>query len=147
MSLRQFIKAAKIDWKATSLDVQDKRDAVILDTALTYAQLEQLAGKIKALDEAQTAAEKAESVSQQRLQQGVDSQLEVTRSQLVTARIRLRIAEAEGPSRRAARASVQAAGLAGRTQIAVEPESVPQIAGDLSGRRPGRSARLRTACW
>src|SRR5580704_9226951 len=36
LSLRQFMKAAKIDWHATSLDVQDKRDAVILDTALTY---------------------------------------------------------------------------------------------------------------
>ena len=42
LSLRQFIKAAKIDWHATSLDVQDKRDAVILDAALTYAQLAQL---------------------------------------------------------------------------------------------------------
>ena len=49
LSLRQFIKAAKIDWNATSLDVQDKRDAVILDTALTYAQLDQLTGKLKAL--------------------------------------------------------------------------------------------------
>ena len=52
LSLRQFIKAAKIDWNATSLDVQDKRDSVILDTALTYAQLDQLTGKLKALGEA-----------------------------------------------------------------------------------------------
>ena len=48
-ALRQFMKAAKIDWKATSLDVRDKRDAVILDTALTYAQLDQLTAKIAAL--------------------------------------------------------------------------------------------------
>src|SRR5271169_3450587 len=48
-SLRQFLKAAKIDWQASSLDVQDKRDSVILDTALTYEQLDQLAGKLKAL--------------------------------------------------------------------------------------------------
>ena len=53
-SLQQFIKAAKIDWKATSLDVQDKRNAVILDAALTYAQLEQLTGKLKTLGEAQS---------------------------------------------------------------------------------------------
>ena len=39
-ALRQFMKAAKIDWQATSLDVRDKRDAVILDVALTYAQLD-----------------------------------------------------------------------------------------------------------
>ena len=98
LSLRQFMKAAKIDWHATSLDVQDKRDAVILDTALTYAQLAQLTGKVQALREAQTAAEKAQFVSEQRLQEGVDSKLEVTRSQLVTARIRLRIAEAQDQS-------------------------------------------------
>ena len=47
------------------------------------------------MDQAQAAADKAESISQQRLQQGVDSKLEVTRSQLVAARIRLRIAEAQ----------------------------------------------------
>ncbi len=52
-SLRQFIKAAKIDWKATSQDIRDKRDAVILDTALTYAQLDQLTEKIAALTQAQ----------------------------------------------------------------------------------------------
>jgi outer membrane protein TolC len=90
------MKAAKIEWKATSLDTQDKREAVILDTALAYAQLDQLTAKIKTLTDAQTAAEKAQSVSQQRFSEGVDSKLEVTRSQLVTARIRLRIAEAQG---------------------------------------------------
>ena len=44
------MKAAKMDWKATSQDVRDKRDAVILDTALTYAQLDQLTAKIAALE-------------------------------------------------------------------------------------------------
>ncbi len=95
LPLNQFIKAAKIDWKATSFDTQDKREAVILDVALTYVQLSQVTEKIGTLSEAQKAAEKAEYVSQQRLQEGVDSKLELTRSQLVTARIRLRIAEAQ----------------------------------------------------
>ena len=98
LALKHNIQAAKIDWKAASLDVQDKRDGVILDTALTYAQLEQVVGKIQTLNQAKAAAEKAEFVSQQRLQEGVDSKLEVTRSQLVAARIRLRIAEAQDQS-------------------------------------------------
>jgi outer membrane protein TolC len=95
VSLHNYMKAAKVDWQATSLDVRDKRDAVILDTALTYAQLNHLSEKMAALAEAQTAAEKAQSVSQQRFQEGVDSKLDVTRSQLVAARIRLRIAESQ----------------------------------------------------
>jgi outer membrane protein TolC len=125
-SLRQFMKAAKIDWQATSLDVQDKRDAVILDTALTYAQLNQLTGKIKTLTEAQTAAEKAQFVSEQRLREGVDSKLDVTKSQLVAARIRLRLAEAEG------QADVLREHLSGLLgvpagSIAVDPASMPQL--------------------
>src|ERR1039458_3354692 len=42
------------------------------------------------------AADNAQFVTEQRLQQGVDSKLNLTRSQLVAARIRLRIAEALG---------------------------------------------------
>ena len=95
-SLKQFVKAARIDWQATSFDVQDKRNAVILDAAVTYAQLDQLTSKIATLTEAQGAAERAQSITEQRLQQGVDSKLELTRTQLTAARIRLRLAEAQG---------------------------------------------------
>jgi outer membrane protein TolC len=125
-ALKQFILAAKIDWKATSQDVQDKRNAVILDTALTYAQLEQLTGKIKALTEAQAAAEKAQSVSEQRLQQGVDSKLDVTKSQLTAARIRLRIAEAQGQADVLREHLSKLVGLPAES-IAVEPGSIPPL--------------------
>ncbi len=37
-------------------------------------------------------------MSEQRMKEGVDSKLDVTKSQLLIARIRLRIAEAEGQS-------------------------------------------------
>ncbi len=149
LSLRQFIKAAKIDWHATSLDVQDKRDAVILDTALTYAQLAQLSGKIAALTEAQSAAKKAEFVSQQRFQEGVDSQLEVTRSQLVTARIRLRIAEAEDQSD-VLRDHLSKLLNLPAAQIAVEPNSVPQMPtvsqdDDLAARAVSNSLDVKLA--
>jgi outer membrane protein TolC len=124
--LRQFIKAAKIDWNATSLDTQDKRDSVILDTALTYAQLDQLTAKIKTLTEAQQSAEKAQFVSEQRLQEGVDSKLELTKSQLVTARIRLRIAEAQGQADVLREHLAHLLGVSADS-ITTEPESVPQM--------------------
>ena len=125
-ALRQFIKAAKIDWKATSLDTQDKRDSVILDTALSYFQLDQLTSKIKALSAAQQAAEKAQFISEQRLQEGVDSKLEVTRSQLLTARIRLRIAEAQGQADVLREHLAHLLGVSADS-IATEPDSIPQI--------------------
>jgi outer membrane protein len=125
-ALKQFLKAAKIDWKATSFDVRDKRDAVILDTALSYAQLAQLTAKIATLTEAQTAAEKAQFVSQQRLQEGVDSKLDVTRSQLVAARIRLRIADAQGQVDVLREHLSHLLGLPADS-IAADPQSVPQM--------------------
>ncbi len=125
-ALKQFIRAAKINWGASSENALDKRNAVILDTALTYAQLEQLTGKIKALTEAQEAAEKGEFVSEQRLQQGVDSKLEVTKSQLTTARIRLRLAEAQGQMDVLREHLSKLVGLSADS-ITVEPGSMPRL--------------------
>jgi len=123
---KEYLKAAKIQWQATSLDVQDKRDGVILDVALAYAQLNQLTAKIAALTAAQTAAEKGEFISQQRLQEGVDSKLDLTRSQLLTARIRLRIAEAQGQSDVLRQHLASLLGVQ-PDAVVTDPESVPAI--------------------
>jgi len=125
-ALKQFIKAAKIDWGATSQDVQDKRDGVILDVALTYAQIDQLTGKVKALTGAQEAAEKGQFVSEQRLQQGVDSKLEVTKSQLTAARIRLRLVEAQAQMDVLRDHLSKLTGLPA-SSIAIQPGSMPQL--------------------
>ena len=95
LALREFVKAAKIDWQASSLDVQDKRAEVILDAALSFVQLLNVTGKMQTLAEAQAAADRAQSVTEQRVNQGVDSKLELTKSQLAAARIRLRMADAQ----------------------------------------------------
>jgi len=126
VALQKYLKAARIDWHATSLDVQDKRNAVILDAALSYAQLAQLSKKIETLNEAQKAAEKAQFVSQQRLQQGVDSKLDVTRSELVGARIRLRIAEAQGQSDVLRQHLASLVGMPADS-IALDVNSVPEV--------------------
>jgi outer membrane protein TolC len=126
VSLRQYLKAAKLDWQATSLDIQDKRNAVILDTALSYTQLAQLSRKIDTLTEAQKAAEKAQFVTQQRLDQGVDSKLDLTRSELVAARIRLRIADAQAQSDVLRQHLSSLLGMPADT-IQVDPASVPEV--------------------
>ncbi len=125
-ALQQFMKAAKIDWKATSQDVRDKRDGVILDTALTYAELDQLTEKLSTLTQAQAAAEKAQSVSEQRMREGVDSQLDVTKSKLVAARIRLRIAQAQDQSDVLREHLSHMIGVPADS-ITVDPQSLPQI--------------------
>ena len=124
LSLKQFLKAAKIDWKAASFDVQDKRAEVILDTALSYAQLVNLSGKINTLSEAQKAAEKAQFITEQRLKEGVDSQLDLTKSQLAAARIRLRIADAQGQKDVLREHLAKLTGLT-PAEIQPDPESMP----------------------
>ena len=124
--LRRFLGAAKFDMRSASLDVKDKRNTVILDAALTYAQLSQLSKKIDTLGEAQKAAEKAQFVSEQRLEQGVDSQLDVTRSKLAAARIRLRITEAQGRSDVLRQHLASLLGMSPEA-ITVDPSSVPEI--------------------
>jgi outer membrane protein TolC len=126
LALQKYLKAAKIEWRATSLDVQDKRNAVILDAALTYTQLAQLGKKIDTLSEAQKSAEKAQFVSQQRQQQGVDSKLDVTRSELVAARIRLRIAEAQGQADVLRQHLASVLGIPADS-ITLDPASVPEV--------------------
>jgi outer membrane protein len=147
--LQKYLKAAKIDWQATSFDVRDKRDAVILDTALTYAQLNQLSAKLSTLAEAQTAADKAEYVSQQRFEQGVDSKLDVTRSQLVSARIRLRVAEAQGQADVLRQHLANLLGVPA-SSIETDPSSMPSLppisqTDDLSSRAIENSMEVKQA--
>jgi len=149
LSLRQFLKAAKIDWKASSFDVQDKRAEVILDTALSYAELVNLTGKLSTLAEAQAAADKAESVTEQRVKEGVDSQLDLTKSQLAAARIRLRIADAQGQSDVLREHLAQATGLT-PAEIQPDPESIPQLPlisqeDDLAARAAANSPAVKLA--
>ncbi len=149
LSLKQFLKAAKIDWKATSFDVQDKRAEVILDTALSYAQLVNLTAKLTTLADAQTAAEKAEFITEQRLKEGVDSKLELTRSQLAAARIRLRIADAQGQLDVLREHLAKLTGLT-PADVQPDPDSMPQLPlfsqeDDLSARAVANSPVVKLA--
>ena len=149
LSLRQFLKAAKIDWKASSFDVQDKRAEVILDTALSYAQLVNLNSNLRTLAEAQIAAEKAQSVTEQRLTEGVDSKLDLTKSQLAAARIRLRIADAQGQADVLREHLSKLTGLT-PAEIQPDPESMPALPlvsqeDNLAGRAVANSPLVKLA--
>jgi len=148
-SLRQFLKAAKIDWKASSFDVEDKRAEVILDTALCYAELVNLTGKLATLAEAQGAADKAESVTEQRVKEGVDSQLDLIKSQLAAARVRLRIVDAQGQADVLREHLAKSTGLT-PGEIQPDPESMPQLPlisqeDDLAARAAANSPAVKLA--
>jgi outer membrane protein TolC len=95
-SLRQFVKAARQEWQASSIRTKDQRNQVIQDAVLTYAELSKWEGLLNHLREQQGDAQKAEQIVEQRMREGVDSSLARSKAQLVTARVRLHLAQALG---------------------------------------------------
>lgn len=90
---REFIKAARSDMRAATASKEDKKNQVILETALSYSELDKNQASINILRQQEDAAHKFETIEQQRIQAGVDAAIELTRAKLNTARIRLKIAE------------------------------------------------------
>ena len=90
---REFIKAARSDMRAANLSKEEKKGQVILETALSYSELDKNQASINVLRQQETAALKFEEIEQQRIQAGVDPAIELTRAKLNTARIRLKLAE------------------------------------------------------
>mgnify|MGYP005812395027 CR=1 FL=1 len=95
-ALREFTRSAKLEWNAAATSTADQRKDVILDTALTYIQLDQLLAGARDLRAQEASANRLTEIVAQRVQQGIDSQTELTRSKLVAARVQMRIAEIEG---------------------------------------------------
>ena len=95
-SLRDFVRAAKTDWNAATLQNKDQRNQVIQDTVLSYAELSKWEALVGHLQEEHAAAIQTEQLVGQRIKEGVDSPQMQSKSHLVTARLRLRLAEAKG---------------------------------------------------
>ncbi len=95
-ALREFIRAAKIEHQSSTLQAKDQRNQVIQDTVIAYVELDRWQTMRSHLDEQHGSAVHAEQVEAQRIQAGVDSVLASTQAQLTTARVDLRIAQADG---------------------------------------------------
>jgi outer membrane protein TolC len=93
---QQFVKAARSAWNASLASAEDQRAQTLLDTAVTFAQLNAAEAKLKALQEQADQAQKVRYITQQRIGEGVDSNLELKRASLNSARVHLRIAETQG---------------------------------------------------
>lgn len=95
-SLSEFSKAAKIEWNAATKNTDDQRKDAILDTAITYLQLDKVTSELKVLRDQESDANKLAEIVAQRVQQGVDTQVEFTRAKLTAARVHMRVVETEG---------------------------------------------------
>ncbi len=95
-SLRESLRAAKLDSTVASLRAKDQRDQIIQDAAQSYAELAKWEQRLAKLQDTEADAVKFQSAVAQRAKEGVDSELDATKAHLSAARVRLRIAEAQG---------------------------------------------------
>ncbi|MFB3814544.1 MAG: TolC family protein [Terriglobales bacterium] len=121
---RQFVRAARTDWLASSQTVEDQRAATILETSLACMQLNQAVNKLIVAQREAGETGRAVVVSQERLQEGVDSKVDVTRANLNHARARMRLAEAQGNVDLLRQRLAQLTGLDVR-EFEIDPNTIP----------------------
>jgi outer membrane protein TolC len=95
-SLRNFMRAARAESGVASLRSKDQRNQIIQDTVLSYAELVKWEQRLSRLKETQPEVQALAAAVAERVKQGVDSEIEDTKARLSLARVRLRLAEAQG---------------------------------------------------
>lgn len=123
-SLRDFVHAAKVDSTVASLKTKDGRNQVIEDAALSYADLAKWEQRLTRLQDVEAAANKMQSAVAERVKEGIDSELDGTRARLSAARVRLRIAEAQGAADVLREHLAKLTGLSAAS-IQTDPDSIP----------------------
>jgi outer membrane protein TolC len=123
-SLRDFIRAAKVDSAVASLKSKDERNQIIQDAVLSYAELAKWEQRLTHLQATESEADKMQAAVAQRVKEGIDTELDGTRARLSAARVRLRIAEAQGAADVLREHLAKLTGLPARN-IQTAPDSIP----------------------
>ena len=123
-SLRESIRAARADSAVAALNSKDRRNQIIQDAAQSYAELAKWEKRLSKLHEAADDANKIEAEVADRVKEGVDSELDQTKARLSAARVRLRIAEAQGAADVLRQHLSALTGLAAAS-IQTDPDSIP----------------------
>jgi outer membrane protein TolC len=123
---RQYMGAAKADIRAAEFQDKDQRNAVIQDVAVSYAELAKWEARLVRLQQDEAQAQQMERAVGERVQEGVDSAVDLNKAKLVTARVRLHRAEARGSADVLRRHLADLTGLPA-TSIEIEPETIPVL--------------------
>lgn len=123
---KQFLNAAKTDWRASEFQDKDQRSAVIQDVALTYAEMAKWEARLARLQQDEAEAQQMEQAVAARLQAGVDSAVDLNKAKLTGARVRLHRAEARGNADVLRRHLSTLTGLP-VSSIEIVPETIPTL--------------------
>ena len=123
-----LLKAARIESTVASLKTKDQRNQVIQDAVLSYAELAKWEERLVRLQETAAEADKMQASVAQRVNEGVDSELDGTRARLSAARVRQRVVEAQGAADVLREHLSRLTGLSAAS-IQTESDSLPDFPG------------------
>jgi outer membrane protein TolC len=123
---REYIRSARVQWQASSTQTLDRRNQVILDTATSYFALDQALSKLKVLKDESEAATHAEFITTQRVNQGIDSELDSKKARLNSARVRMRMADIQASVDVLREHLSKLTGIAA-VDFVTDPESLPRF--------------------
>src|SRR5215469_16419291 len=138
-SLRQFLRAAKADNAMASFKTKDERNQIIQDAAQSYAELAKWEQRLAKLYQVEAEADRIQSAVENRVKEGVDSELDEKRARLSAARVRLRIAEAQG-SADVLREHLSRLTAVPAASIQTDPDSIPAPPAPASVETPESAA-------
>jgi outer membrane protein TolC len=146
---KENIKAARSEVEVTAAQNADRRNDVIMETALSYMQLDLLDSSLSVQREQQAAAAKYQDITEQRVQAGLDSQVELKRAKLAVARTRLDVAQTQAAADQLRLRLSQLTGLP-LNQIRTSTESIPALPEvsqdqDLAGAAAQKNPQVRIA--
>lgn len=125
-ALRDFVRQAKTEYQASTVERKDQREQVIQDAAVSYAELSKWEALQAHLSEDYAAALKMEQYVNERIQEGVDSPVARTQARLSTARVYLHLSQAQGSIDVLRSHLSQLTGLPA-SEISTVPESIPAL--------------------
>ncbi|HEX3741789.1 MAG TPA: TolC family protein [Terriglobales bacterium] len=125
-ALRDFVRAAHLEFEAVGEGTKNRRDQIVQDTVLTYMELAKWERQMDQLRQERDDAGKAGEIEDQRVQAGVDSQLAGKEARLATARAHLQITQAEGAIDVLRTNLSQLTGVPVNS-LRIAPESVPAL--------------------
>lgn len=126
LALRDYIRAARSESKATVLGSKDQRNQIIQDTVLAYMELVRWQGLVEHVHQQYDDAMHAQQVADQRVREEIDNPQLGKQARLAVARAKLHIAEAEGSVHELRSLLSQLTGLQ-QTAIEVDGNSVPGL--------------------
>jgi outer membrane protein TolC len=125
-ALREFMRAAQSESTVASLRSKDQRNQVIQDTVLSYAELEKWEQRLVRLRDTEADAQKMQQAVAGRVKEGIDSEMEGSKARLSLARVRLRVAEAQGAADVVRQRLSKLTGLPA-AGIQTDPDTIPRV--------------------